>query len=197
MRYACFMSGAGVRTVRVWVLVAVWAAICYAQPVSFVITPQDFQHNKVKAKRKNLDHLSGCGLILRDRNQPGGVASQPVELPAGTLLLAFQWVSSLPSTGLIIRAQVSADGQAWSSWLPASEEIQFDPHTNLYMGKRLTGFGQVKYARYEVEMLPQPAPAVQGCLARINILSVTASLPPIQGGREMNCSVNGGCQPAN
>jgi hypothetical protein len=182
---------------RLWMGLAVWAVVCFAQPLSFVTTPHDFQHKKTKLKRKNLDYLSGCGLILRDRDQAGEIDSEPVELPIGALMLSFQWVSSLPSNGLIIRAQVSNDGRVWSSWFPASDGIQFNPHSNLYMGKPLSGFGQAKYVRYHVDVQPQPAPGVQGCLARINITSATATLPAIQGGQAMNCSVNAGCQPAN
>jgi hypothetical protein len=125
---------------RLWMVMAVWAVVCFAQPLSFVITPHDFQHKKTKVKRKNLDYLSGCGLILRDRDQAGEIDSEPVELPIGALMLSFQWVSSLPSNGLIIRAQVSTDGRVWSSWFPASDGIQFNPHSNLYMGKPLSGW---------------------------------------------------------
>jgi hypothetical protein len=177
-------------------LVLVSAAACRGQGLTFVVTPQDFQHKKDKVKRTNLEYFSHCGLMLRDRMQPGKLESEPIELSPGTLALILQWMSSLPPDGPTFRVQVSKDANLWSQWLPASEQVQFNRPGNFYFGQRVTGFGEVRYVRYEAEIKPEPPPIVPGCLASVRIVSATASLPAIQNGKKYNCSVNGGCRPA-
>ena len=173
---------------------AVWPACCAGQTLSFTLTPQDFRSKKTKVKRTNLEYFSHYGLMLRDRSREGRLESESIEVPPGTLALLLQWSSSVPPDGLTIRVQVSNDGHTWSQWLVASEQAQLNPHNNLYFGKRVTGFGEARYVRYEAEILPQPPPTVPGTLALINIGSVTGSLPPIQNGRKFDCTINGGCR---